>query len=144
MWLARVLHCHYCKNNKCYHLHKERAAHQLHPELFTCSPFPLGTTLLSSISHLFPSNILSTSSLACWNGINTLFTYYHELWLNSPLKWLFLHLWYQQSESFKAITLKPLQAKSLHKFLNYLGKKTHNKDIPCQVLFSHYIRLSGF
>lgn len=33
--------------------------------LAICSPLPLGTTLLSSISHLFPSNILSTSSLAC-------------------------------------------------------------------------------
>lgn len=31
----------------------------------TCSPFALGTTLLSSMSHLFPNSILSTSSLAC-------------------------------------------------------------------------------
>lgn len=32
----------------------------------TCSPLAFGTTLLSSMSHLLPSSILSTSSFACW------------------------------------------------------------------------------
>lgn len=40
--------------------------------VFTCSPLAFGTTLLSSMSHLLPSSILSTSSFACWKwrGVN--------------------------------------------------------------------------
>lgn len=34
----------------------------------TCSPLAFGTTLLSSMSHLLPSSILSTSSFACWKN----------------------------------------------------------------------------
>lgn len=41
----------------------------------TCSPFALGTTLLSSMSHLFPNSILSTSSLACYNEIRAKLTH---------------------------------------------------------------------
>lgn len=37
----------------------------------TCSPLAFGTTLLSSMSHLLPSSILSTSSFACWGKKKT-------------------------------------------------------------------------
>lgn len=39
--------------------------------MLTCSPFAFGTTLLSSMSHLFPNSILSTSSLACCKDTGT-------------------------------------------------------------------------
>lgn len=49
----------------------------------TCSPFALGTTLLSSMSHLFPNSILSTSSLACYNEITDRITHLPQHAANS-------------------------------------------------------------